>query len=33
MRRHHVWILIALALTLVAWLSWNALLVESDLTR
>jgi hypothetical protein len=32
MRRHHVWILVALALMLLAWATWNALVVETDLS-
>jgi hypothetical protein len=33
MRRHHVWLLVAVALMLLAWVSWNALVVDADVTR
>jgi hypothetical protein len=32
-RRHHIWLLVAVALMLLAWVTWNGLLVEADLAR
>jgi len=32
LRQHHVWLLVAVALMLAAWVTWNGLLVEADLT-
>ena len=33
LRRHHVWLLVGLALTVAAWFAWSALTVQSDLAR
>jgi len=33
LRRHHVWLLVGLALTVAAWVAWSALTVQSDLAR
>jgi hypothetical protein len=33
LRRHHIWLIVGLVVTVAAWLAWSALTVQSDLAR